>query len=196
MGNANAILAGEMPEKSASCMRRAGVITVTNVLVLFTSAALTSNHGSVRQHSDALRCQRPPWRRRTNSSAPPSIVSDGAAGERCRTPRAATSRPPASPSTTAGDSIEELPPFETDGSPTRSARKIITRNDSPDIGFDRSINPYRGCEHGCVYCFARPTHANMGLSPGLDFESKLFAKPDAPDCSSARSRRRKAISRA
>lgn len=58
-------------------------------------------------------------------------------------------------------------------------KTIITRNDSPDISFDRSINPYRGCEHGCVYCFARPTHAYMGLSPGLDFESKLFAKPDA-----------------
>ncbi|TIS00903.1 MAG: radical SAM protein, partial [Mesorhizobium sp.] len=56
---------------------------------------------------------------------------------------------------------------------------IITRNESPDISFDRSINPYRGCEHGCVYCFARPTHSFMGLSPGLDFESKLFAKPDA-----------------
>ena len=61
------------------------------------------------------------------------------------------------------------------------ARKILTRNDSPDIGFDRSINPYRGCEHGCVYCFARPTHANMGLSAGLDFEFKLFVKPDAPE---------------
>jgi len=61
-----------------------------------------------------------------------------------------------------------------------STRRIITRNDSPDISFDRSINPYRGCEHGCVYCFARPTHAYLGLSPGLDFESKLFAKPDAP----------------
>ena len=59
------------------------------------------------------------------------------------------------------------------------ARTIITRNQSPDISFDRSINPYRGCEHGCVYCFARPTHANMGLSPGLDFETRLFAKPDA-----------------
>jgi len=55
-------------------------------------------------------------------------------------------------------------------------RSVITRNDSPDIAFDRSINPYRGCEHGCFYCFARPTHAYMGLSPGLDFESKLFAK--------------------
>jgi DNA repair photolyase len=59
------------------------------------------------------------------------------------------------------------------------ARTIITRNDSPDISFDRSINPYRGCEHGCVYCFARPTHAYMGLSPGLDFESKLFVKDGA-----------------
>ena len=77
-------------------------------------------------------------------------------------------------------SIEELPAFETTVTEER-ARKILTRNDSPDIGFDRSINPYRGCEHGCVYCFARPTHANMGLSAGLDFESKLFVKPDAPD---------------
>ena len=59
------------------------------------------------------------------------------------------------------------------------ARTILTRNDSPDIGFDRSINPYRGCEHGCIYCYARPAHAYMGLSPGLDFETKLFFKPDA-----------------
>jgi DNA repair photolyase len=59
------------------------------------------------------------------------------------------------------------------------ARRIITRNSSPDIGFDRSINPYRGCEHGCIYCFARPTHAFLGLSPGLDFETKLFAKTNA-----------------
>ncbi len=59
-------------------------------------------------------------------------------------------------------------------------RTIITRNASPDIPFDRSINPYRGCEHGCIYCFARPSHAFLDLSPGLDFESKLFAKPDAP----------------
>ena len=58
-------------------------------------------------------------------------------------------------------------------------KTIIARNTSPDIGFDRSINPYRGCEHGCIYCFARPTHAFHDLSPGLDFESKLFAKPDA-----------------
>ena len=58
-------------------------------------------------------------------------------------------------------------------------KTIISRNKSPDIGFDRSINPYRGCEHGCIYCFARPTHAFHDLSPGLDFESRLFAKPDA-----------------
>src|SRR4029450_12964666 len=59
------------------------------------------------------------------------------------------------------------------------ARRILARNDSPDIGFDRSINPYRGCEHGCIYCFARPTHAFLGLSPGLDFETRLFAKTNA-----------------
>jgi DNA repair photolyase len=76
-------------------------------------------------------------------------------------------------------SLDELPPFKTTVA-VDTARKVITRNDSPDIGFDRSINPYRGCEHGCVYCFARPSHAYLGLSPGLDFESKLFAKPDAP----------------
>ncbi|MGF1625364.1 MAG: PA0069 family radical SAM protein [Alphaproteobacteria bacterium] len=58
------------------------------------------------------------------------------------------------------------------------AKTVITRNTSPDISFDRSINPYRGCEHGCVYCFARPTHAYLGLSPGLDFETRLFAKQD------------------
>jgi len=74
--------------------------------------------------------------------------------------------------------FEELPPFKTEVQVERP-RQIITRNESPDISFDRSINPYRGCEHGCVYCFARPTHAYMGLSAGLDFESKLFAKPDA-----------------
>ncbi len=77
-------------------------------------------------------------------------------------------------------SLEELPPFKTTVA-VDATRKVITRNDSPDIGFDRSINPYRGCEHGCVYCFARPTHAYLGLSPGLDFESKLLVKPEAAD---------------
>jgi DNA repair photolyase len=62
-----------------------------------------------------------------------------------------------------------------------NARTIITRNDSPDVSFDRSINPYRGCEHGCIYCYARPAHAYVGLSPGLDFESKLFFKPRAAE---------------
>ncbi|MGQ7792246.1 PA0069 family radical SAM protein [Faunimonas sp. B44] len=76
------------------------------------------------------------------------------------------------------ETIEDLPPIRTEVQ-IEKAKRIITRNASPDISFDRSINPYRGCEHGCTYCFARPTHANMGLSPGLDFETRLFAKPDA-----------------
>ncbi len=76
--------------------------------------------------------------------------------------------------------LEDLPEFKTTVS-IDATRKIITRNNSPDIGFDRSINPYRGCEHGCVYCFARPTHAYLGLSPGLDFESKLLVKPEAAE---------------
>jgi DNA repair photolyase len=76
--------------------------------------------------------------------------------------------------------LDDLPAFKTEVQ-IDATRKIITRNDSPDIGFDRSINPYRGCEHGCVYCFARPTHAYLGLSPGLDFESKLLVKPEAAE---------------
>jgi DNA repair photolyase len=80
------------------------------------------------------------------------------------------------------DAREELddgpPPLRTTVT-LESPRTIITRNSSPDIGFDRSINAYRGCEHGCIYCFARPTHAFHDLSPGLDFESRLFAKPNA-----------------
>jgi len=76
--------------------------------------------------------------------------------------------------------IDDLPDLATTVTEEK-ARRIITRNDSPDLSFDRSINPYRGCEHGCAYCFARPTHAYMGLSPGLDFETRLFAKPNAPE---------------
>ena len=72
----------------------------------------------------------------------------------------------------------ELPPLRTTVQ-ADATRTIIARNDSPDIGFEQSINPYRGCEHGCVYCYARPTHAYLGLSPGQDFESRLFYKPEA-----------------
>src|SRR5262249_30092475 len=75
-------------------------------------------------------------------------------------------------------SLEDLPPFKTTVA-VDASRKVITRNDSPDIGFDRSINPYRGCEHGCVYCFAPPAHAHLRLSPGLDSEPKLSANPEA-----------------
>lgn len=76
------------------------------------------------------------------------------------------------------DSLAELPALKTSVF-EETPKTIITRNQSPDISFDRSINPYRGCEHGCTYCYARPAHAYMGLSPGLDFESKLFVKPNA-----------------
>ncbi|MFO7303982.1 MAG: PA0069 family radical SAM protein [Gammaproteobacteria bacterium] len=73
---------------------------------------------------------------------------------------------------------EPLPPLQTTVQ-AEPARTIITRNQSPDIGFEQSINPYRGCEHGCIYCYARPAHANLNLSPGLDFETHLFFKADA-----------------
>ena len=78
------------------------------------------------------------------------------------------------------DIPEDLPPLRTETSIERP-RRVITRNTSPDISFERSINPYRGCEHGCIYCFARPTHAFLGLSPGLDFETRLIARPEAPE---------------
>ena len=77
-------------------------------------------------------------------------------------------------------SLDEAPPPLRTTVTEERPRTVISRNASPDVPFDQSINPYRGCEHGCVYCFARPTHAYMDLSPGLDFESRLFAKPDAP----------------
>lgn len=85
-----------------------------------------------------------------------------------------------------GDWLDSREGIDGEGPPLRTEvtiekpKSIITRNRSPDIAFDRSINAYRGCEHGCIYCFARPTHAYQNLSPGLDFETKLFAKPDAP----------------
>lgn len=76
------------------------------------------------------------------------------------------------------DQDEAAAPLRTTLSPEH-ARTIIAKNTSPDVGFDRSINPYKGCEHGCIYCYARPSHAWMGLSPGLDFESRIFFKPEA-----------------
>lgn len=76
--------------------------------------------------------------------------------------------------------VDEAPPPLRTTVAIEQPRTIITRNNSPDIGFDRSINPYRGCEHGCIYCFARPSHAYHDLSPGIDFETRLFAKPSAP----------------
>jgi len=77
-----------------------------------------------------------------------------------------------------GSLDEEVPEFDTLVQ-AESVRSIISRNRSPDLPFEQSINPYRGCEHGCVYCYARPSHAYLNLSPGLDFETKLFYKPDA-----------------
>lgn len=76
------------------------------------------------------------------------------------------------------EAVDELPVLRTQVT-DEVARKVITRNTSPDLSFDRSINPYRGCEHGCIYCFARPSHAFLGLSAGLDFETKLIARPNA-----------------
>jgi DNA repair photolyase len=78
-----------------------------------------------------------------------------------------------------GWGVEETPTQLQTTLTAERARKIISTNDSPDIGFNQSINPYRGCEHGCVYCYARPAHAYMGLSPGIDFETRLFFKPEA-----------------
>jgi DNA repair photolyase len=83
---------------------------------------------------------------------------------------------------------EALPPLKTEVTVDRS-RSVLVRNSSPDVPFDRSINPYRGCEHGCTYCFARPSHAQLGLSPGLDFETRLVVKPEAPRLLAAALRR-------
>ncbi|MFW5927538.1 MAG: radical SAM protein, partial [Wenzhouxiangella sp.] len=74
--------------------------------------------------------------------------------------------------------LEQLPPLATQLT-AETARRIISHNQSPDVPLDRSINPYRGCEHGCVYCFARPSHGYLDLSPGLDFETRLFYKENA-----------------
>jgi len=92
------------------------------------------------------------------------------------TPEAGQAQAPGTANPDGDD--DELPPLVTQLQRDHS-RSIIAHNQSPDVPFAQSINPYRGCEHGCVYCFARPTHAYLGLSPGLDFETKIFAKPDA-----------------
>jgi DNA repair photolyase len=78
-------------------------------------------------------------------------------------------------------SIGAAPPKPRTEVLTDASRRILTSNSSPDVPFDQSINPYLGCEHGCVYCYARPSHAHWGLSPGLDFETRIFAKPNAAD---------------
>lgn len=115
---------------------------------------------------------------------------DGATVPPCPIPgRGAPSNPDATRTgstvrTADGDWLDSRDTLDGPAPPLRTTvtvetpRTIITRNQSPDIGFDRSINSYRGCEHGCIYCYARPTHAFLDLSPGLDFESRLFAKPD------------------
>jgi DNA repair photolyase len=103
-----------------------------------------------------------------------------------RTGRGAVSNPEGRFETTRTERVddgwgildEELPPLDTHVQPD-PARSIISRNKSPDIAFDQSINPYRGCEHGCIYCYARPSHGYLNLSPGLDFETRLFFKQDA-----------------
>ena len=106
-------------------------------------------------------------------------------GDRAQRGRAATGNPANrfhamhSEAVDDGWSREHEPPRLDTTLAVDSCRTVITRNSSPDVPFDRSINPYRGCEHGCIYCFARPTHAWLDLSPGLDFETRIFYKPNA-----------------
>ena len=104
--------------------------------------------------------------------------------------RGAVSNPPvrffaaaASPFDDGWDTLSLDPPARPDTTLSRDAtRSAISWNNSPDLGFDRAVNPYRGCEHGCIYCYARPTHAYLGYSPGIDFETKLIFKPDVAEC--------------
>jgi len=104
-------------------------------------------------------------------------VDDGWARENVQAPALET---PALETPALETPARETPALETEVTLVE-AKSILASNDSPDIAFERSINPYQGCEHGCVYCYARPTHAYWGLSPGLDFESKLFAKANAAE---------------
>ena len=122
------------------------------------------------------------------SSGDRPIGRDPLSGRGARTNRTSRFEPHTREGVAVDWPDEEPEPLRTTLTVER-ARRIITRNDSPDIPFDRTINPYRGCEHGCVYCFARPTHAFLGLSPGLDFETRLFYKPDAPALLEAELRR-------
>src|SRR5262249_24783532 len=149
------------------------------VLVLFTSI----NYLPGMRHSSALKglTQPPDARERAEEGIGTRVGAERRAGRGALANASGRYEAEARVAFDDGwQSLEELPEFETSVG-IDAARKVITRNESPDISFDRSINPYRGCEHGCIYCFARPTHAYLGLSPGLDFESKLFMKPDAPE---------------
>jgi len=112
-------------------------------------------------------------------SAPVAVARKGRGAVSNLAHRFESVRRSSDPDARAGDD-EDLPPLATSVT-FEAARSIITRNESPDIGFDRSINPYRGCEHGCIYCYARPTHSYLNLSPGLDFETKLVAKRNAAE---------------
>ncbi|MGA0600798.1 PA0069 family radical SAM protein [Caulobacter sp. KR2-114] len=112
--------------------------------------------------------------------ASPSPTTDAARGRGARSNRAGRYESQGREDFSDGwTDLDEAPAALRTELIAEKAKAIIARNDSPDVGFDQSINPYRGCEHGCIYCFARPTHAYMGLSPGLDFESRLFFKPEA-----------------
>src|SRR4051812_20091097 len=142
--------------------------------MMFLTAPRRSRQGSAEQNG--------------NASMPDGLsVSAGMLAP--RKGRGAVSNPDVRYEATARDAFDDgwgtlaeladLPPLPTTLLKER-AKSALTYNESPDIGFDRSLNPYRGCEHGCIYCYARPSHAYVGLSPGLDFETKLLFKPDLP----------------